>query len=107
MLAAGGSTRRLQMTEDETQTDRIVQALNALTLAILSVRREMAAGPVDTTRETFLRDEEQFSRAMEQSARDMLEFGHVPDLKPNKPKWGEPARPRGGFVVDFPDKAVV
>lgn len=95
------------MTEDETQTDRIVQALNALTLAILSVRRAMAAGPVDTTRETFLRDEESFSRAMEQSAREMMEYGDLPDMKPNKPKWGDPSRPSGGFVVDFPDKAAV
>ena len=79
---------------DEAQTDRVVQALNALTLAILSVRREMAAGPVDPTREQFLRDEESWSKAMEVSAREMLEYGNTdgPPMTADKPQWGQADR---------------
>jgi len=95
---------------DEPQTDRIVQALNALTLAILSVRRELAAGPVDPTREQFLRDEESFSKVMEQSARDLLEYGtaDLPDGRPARSAFGAPTREtRGSFTFDVPDRAAV
>ena len=87
---------------DEAQTDRVVQALNALTLAILSVRREMAAGPLDPTREHFLRDEESWSKAMEVSARELLEFGNTetPAAPASKPKWGQPDQ-RAPSVVGF------
>jgi hypothetical protein len=88
--------------EEETHSDRIVQALNALTLAILSVRREMAAGPVDPTREHFLRDEESWAKAMEVGARELLEYGTAdgPARQTSKPPWGKSSRGQG-VVVDM------
>ena len=92
--------------EEETHSDRIVQALNALTLAILSVRREMAAGPVDPTREHFLRDEESWARSMEVSARELLEYGNA-DSPPGRPARAQrDSAGRGpGVVVDIQSRA--
>ena len=84
--------------EEATHSDRIVQALNALTLAILSVRREMAAGPLDSTREHFLRDEESWARSMEVSARELLEYGTTDNSDRRQPKA---ANSHPGVVVDI------
>ena len=59
---------------EKSDVERIIKAINALTLATLSMRRELAAGPYDPTHEQFLLEEESWAKAMETSARDLLEY---------------------------------
>ena len=91
--------------EEDKHSDRMVQALNALTLAILSVRREMAAGPVDPTREHFLRDEESWARSMEISARELLEYGNSGDPAKRPTPQQQQASSRPAVIVDIQDRA--
>jgi hypothetical protein len=48
----------------KSDVDRIVKALNALALAMLSMRREMAAGPLDPQHERFVAEEESWAAAI-------------------------------------------